>query len=276
MRDLSRASALLPDVIAAVRLAAEPVMERFGSRQTVWDKDQDRAVAGPSAGNPVSEADLLADEILRRELVALLPGSGWLSEETVDGPERLASRAVWIVDPIDGTREYVDGVPEFAISVALAVDGDPVLAVLLNPAENELFTATRGGGAHRDGLLLAASARTELDGAVLLASATEKKRGEFAIFEGRMTVTPVGSTAYKLALLAAGTGDVYFTRSPRNEWDVAAGILLCREAGATVTDLGGGRHRFNRRDPLCRGVVACGAGLHAEVMSLIGEVGTLE
>jgi len=267
---------LLPGVVDAVRLAARPVMERFRTRQTVWDKDEGRSVAGPSAGNPLSEADLLADEILHRELLALLPGSGWLSEETVDSPARLGCEAAWIVDPIDGTREYVDGVPEFAISVALAHGGEAVLAVLLNPAKGELYTAIRGVGAFRDGSPVTASTRADLTGATLLASNTEMKRGEFAIFEDRMTLQPVGSTAYKLALLAAGIGDVYFTRKPRNEWDVAAGILLCREAGAAVTDLGGVRHTFNRPDPLCRGVVAASAGVHGEVMSLIGEVGTLE
>ncbi len=267
---------LLPGTVAAVRLAAEPVMARFQTRQTVWDKDAERSVTGPSAGNPLSEADLLADEVLHQELTALLPGSGWLSEETVDSPDRLQRAATWVVDPIDGTREYVDGVPEFAISVGLSIDGEVALAVLLNPAKEELYTAVRGAGARRDGEVLTASTRTDLTGAVLLASNTEMKRGEFAIFEDRMTLRPVGSTAYKLALLASGEGDVYFTRKPRNEWDVAAGILLCREAGAAVTDLGGSPHTFNRPDPLCRGVVSASTGLHAEVMSLIGEVGTLE
>jgi myo-inositol-1(or 4)-monophosphatase len=268
--------ALLPDVVAAVRLAAEPVMARFRTRQTVWDKDEGRSVAGPSASNPLSEADLLADEVLHRELLRVLPGSGWLSEETVDSPERLACDAVWIVDPIDGTREYVEGVPEFAISVGLAVGGEVVLAVLLNPATDDLFTAVAGSGATRSGKKLTATGRSDLTGATLLASNSEMKRGEFDVFAERMELRPVGSTAYKLGLLAAGEADVYFTRSPRNEWDVAAGILLCREAGAIVTDLGGSSHRFNRPDPLCRGVVAASRGVYPEVMSLIGEVGTLE
>ena len=272
------AGALAPPP-AAARAAAVPVMKLYRSAQTVWDKDGDQlteAGAGPVA-NPLTEADLAADRVLHAELGALLPEAGWLSEETADSPARLDREAAWIVDPIDGTREYSTGIDEFAISVALSVRGDVVLGVLLNPAVDVALTGRLGGGVRRNGEPVPpASAREALDGAVLLASRTEIKRGEFEPFAGRMGVREMGSTAWKLGLIACGEGDAYFTRKPRNEWDVAAGILLCREAGLTVTDLGRQPHTFNRPDPLCRGVVAAAPGIHDELMGMIEAIGTLE
>lgn len=267
---------LLEGAVSVVRQAADEVMSRYRSAQQIWDKDGNESREPLDFKNPLTEADLAADRVLREGLLALLPGSGWLSEETGDSPERLDREAVWIVDPIDGTREYVEGVDDFAISVALAVAGQPALAVMLNPARDDLFTCVAGQGVLRNGEPTRARERDSLGGAVLLASRTETKRGEFKMFQDRMVLSERGSTAYKLALVAAGEADLYFTRTPRNEWDVAAGILLCREAGARVTDLGGDDHTFNRPDPLCRGVVAATKGTHAEVMGLIRQVGTLE
>ena len=273
---------ILDDILAGALRAAEaaavPVMKLFRSAQRVWDKDADgEQVAAGFAGNPLTEADLAADRVLNAELGALLPDAGWLSEETVDSPDRRTREAVWIVDPIDGTREYSEGLDEFAISVALALRGEVVLGVLLAPAKGIALTGRSGGGVRRNGEPVPlASSRDQLDGAVLLASRTEVKRGEFEPFAARSTIREVGSTAWKLGLIAAGEGDAYFTRKPRNEWDVAAGILLCREAGVTVTDLGRQPHTFNRPSPLCRGVVAAAPGIHDEVMTMIEAIGTLE
>lgn len=266
---------LLPQVVAITREAAVPVMSLFRQAQTVWNKEGDQRVeaTGP-VKNPLTEADLAADRILRERLLALLPGSGWLSEETADSPDRLDREAVWVVDPLDGTREYVEGVPQFALSVGLSLGGEVALAVLLNPALDDLFTAIAGQGARRRGRPIAGSTRSTLDGATILASRSEARRGEFEPFARRMTIRQIGSTAYKLALAAAGEGDAYFTRKPRNEWDVAAGVLLCREAGLTVTDQGGAAHTFNRPSPLCRGVVTSAPALHAEVLAMIEEAGT--
>jgi len=271
---------LLAGAVAAARAAAIPVMDLFKSSYSIWDKDAgdsaNQVKTGAPVSNPVTEADLAADRVLHEELLNLLPEAGWLSEETADSPERLGREAVWIVDPIDGTREYTQGEPEFAISVALALRGQVVLGVLLNPAKDELFSGRSGGGVFRNGERLAPSDCQAMEGAVLLASRTETRRGEFEPFRELMEIREVGSTAYKLGLVATGGGDAYFTRKPRNEWDVAAGILLCREAGMTVTDLGGQPHSFNRPDPLCRGVVACAPGIHSGVYAMIEEIGTLE
>ncbi len=264
---------LLDATIRVTREASLPVMKLFRQAQRVWDKDAEGEPVGGGerAKNPVTEADLAADTILREELPALLPGSGWLSEETADNPDRLSCPWVWVVDPIDGTREYVDGVAEFALSVALVADDQPVLAVLYNPAKEDLFTALCGQGAWRMGQRLRASEREDIQGARVLASRNEIRRGQFDAFRDRVEVVPMGSTAYKLALLAAGEGDAYFTTKPRNEWDIAAGVLLCREAGARITDRAGQRHLFNQRETLCHGVVAASSGLHGEVLRLLAS-----
>ncbi|MCO4770092.1 MAG: 3'(2'),5'-bisphosphate nucleotidase CysQ [Deltaproteobacteria bacterium] len=266
---------LLQGTLAVVRNAAHEVMSRYRSQQTIWDKDDAGAESGGHAGNPVTEADLAADRVLREGLLDLLPEAGWLSEETADEPSRLERDLVWIVDPIDGTREYVEGIDQFAISVALSHRGSPVLGVLLNPATDELLCAVAGGGVTLNGAPVSAMPSRPLDGATLLASRTESRKGEFDPFKERMVVQDMGSTAWKLGLVAAGKGHAYFTRKPRNEWDIAAGVMLCREAGAEVTDLDGNAHVFNRPDPLLRGVVTAVPGVHAEVMAMIREVGTL-
>lgn len=270
---------LLAGAVAAARKAAGPVMELFQTAQTVWNKVGGELVEsrGGSVKNPLTEADLAADRILAAELGALLPDAGWLSEETGDSPERLGCDAAWIVDPIDGTREYTEGIPEFAISIGLALRGEMVLGVLLNPAADSIITGRTGGPVLRDSEPVPApSSQRTVDGANLLASRTETRRGEFEPFKARMNVIEVGSTAWKLGLLACGVGDAYFTRKPRNEWDIAAGVLLCSEAGLAVTDLGRARHVFNRPNPLLRGIVASAPGMHGELMSMIEAIGTLE
>ena len=270
---MSADSVLLDGAIEVVRRAAHEVMSRYRSSQSVWDKDG--GGNGHRMTNPVTEADLAADAVLHKGLLTLLPGAGWLSEETVDEPTRLSRDHVWIVDPIDGTREYVEGVDQFAISVALAEKGVPVLAVLLNPATNQLLCSVRGQGVTLNGQVLGRAKTRPLAGATLLASRTESKRGEFEPFRERMHVRDVGSTAWKLGLVASGEGHAYFTRKPRNEWDIAAGVMLCREAGVLVTDLDGSEQLFNRPNPLVRGVVAAYPGVHDGVMQMIREVGTL-
>jgi len=272
---------LLDAAVEVTRAAAVPVMQLFRHQPVTWSKDEDGNKTLVEAGsgrvkNPVTEADLAADRLLREGLLPLLEGCAWLSEESVEDPSRFDAERVWIVDPIDGTREYVNGVAEFAISVALVESSVPVLAVLYNPAEDILFTAIRGLGCWRNGVSCSISSVPTLGEVTLLASRTETGRGEFSVFSDRMRIRSLGSTAWKLALVAGGEAQAYFTRKPRNEWDIAAGVLLCTEAGAKVTDLGGEQHVFNRANPRCRGVVVAQREFHSDVLEMIYEVGTLE
>ena len=205
--------------------------------------------------DPVTTADLKADSILREGLTKDFPGTGWLSEETRDDYSRLDKELVWVVDPIDGTKEFVSGIPEYAVSVALVEYGLPVLAVVYNPATEELFAAANGQGAWLNGEAINAE-HTLTAKPVLLASRSEIRRGEFEPFEPFAEIRPCGSIAYKLALVAAGMADATFSLGPKNEWDIAAGVLLVSEAGGNVTNPSGAPFTFNQRSTLVDGIVA--------------------
>lgn len=205
--------------------------------------------------DPVTTADLKADSILREGLTEDFPGTGWLSEETRDDYSRLDKKMVWVVDPIDGTKEFVSGIPEYAVSVALVEYGLPVLAVVYNPATEELFAAAHGQGAWLNGEAINAE-HTLTAKPVLLASRSEIRRGEFEPFEPFAEIRPCGSIAYKLALVAAGIADATFSLGPKNEWDIAAGVLLVSESGGNVTNRSGAPFTFNQHSTLVDGIVA--------------------
>jgi myo-inositol-1(or 4)-monophosphatase len=223
-----------------------------------------------AGGEPVTRADRAADRFLQRELRALAP-AGWLSEEAADEPSRLERDRVWIVDPIDGTRELIRGVPEYSVSVALVESGRPVLAVVRNPATGETFHAVRGEGAFRNGSRIGVR-----EGSILLASRTEAAADEFESFAPDWEVRPCGSIAYKLALVAAGDASGTLSRGPKREWDVCAGSLLVEEAGGTVTDGRGDPFRFNRRPPRTDGLVAGAPGVHARLLAEVRTLGMVD
>lgn len=252
--------------LAAVREAGTAIMRRFG---------QDHVVTEKSPGQPLTEADLDANRILHKMLAGGRPEYGWLSEESRDRPDRLERRRVWIVDPIDGTRSFIAGLPEFAISVGLAEDGRMVAGVVYNPATDEVFWGIRGEGAYArspwDGpaTRLTVGSASRSDPLVLLASRSEIAAGEFDPFGGGWTIQPTGSTAYKLARVAAGAGDVFVSRGPKSEWDVCAGELLVEEAGGRATDLDGRELRYNRADPYVYGIVAANDDLLEYVLGVL-------
>ena len=217
--------------------------------------------------DPVTEADRALDAVLRENL--LRDGEGWLSEETADNPSRLEKERVWIVDPLDGTREFVQGLPEFCVSIGLAENGTPVAGGIYNPATRETFLGSVDTGVLYNGQPARPSQRTSLDRALILASRSEVKRGEWKSFEGQsFQVRAVGSVAYKLALVSAGLADVTFTLTPKNEWDVVAGAALVLSAGGFVSTLEKTNLVANRRDPLLSGLLASGPYLKAQVVAL--------
>ena len=216
--------------------------------------------------DPVTEADRAVDAVLRKEL--LRDGEGWLSEESVDDFSRLGKSRVWVVDPLDGTREFVAGIPEFCVSVAMVEEGRAVAGGICNPATNEIFLGSIESGVTYNGKPAKPSQRTSLNGALVLASRSEVKRGEWKQFEGNnFKIRPMGSVAYKLALVSAGLADITFTLVPKNEWDVAAGAALVESAGGLVVTLDGSPLRCNHRDPLLKGLIACGPHLADELLS---------
>jgi len=241
--------------IAAARSAGDVVMNSFRTEQEVTFKSPDQ---------PVTQADIAADALLQERLLAERSEYGWLSEETADTRDRLDREFVWLVDPIDGTRSFVAGRAEFSISIGLAQRGQVVLGVVLNPATGELYSALRGSGAFKGERQLRIDVVERR--AVIAASRSEIRRGDFEPFVNVYDILPTGSTAYKLAKVAEGSADIFMSRGPKSEWDLAAGALIVEEAGGRVTDLHGNGLQFNRPSPHIRGVLAARAGLHEEVL----------
>jgi myo-inositol-1(or 4)-monophosphatase len=264
--------------LGAARGAGDVIMGFFRTDTEVRHKGPDQ---------PVTAADLTADAFLERTLLQARPGDGWLSEETEDDPDRLTLRRVWVVDPLDGTRSFVRGYAEFAVSVALVEDGDAVVGVVYNPARAEVYWATRGGGAYRATEWSGGTAGGEelrlpseqtagpTDGRPsLLASRTEIAAGELEPFHAEWVVEPLGSTAYKMVHVAAGIGDAFVSLGPKSEWDVAAGGLILEEAGGAVTDVTGARLRYNGRDPYVHGIVCAPAWAHGRLLERIAGLST--
>ena len=223
--------------------------------------------------NPVTLADLEANGCIHRMVEDAFPDDGWLSEETADSHERLAHRRVWVVDPLDGTKEFIQHIPEFCVCVALVEAGRPVVAIEYNPAADRLYVAVRGEGTTVNGARARVSTTARVPDAEVLASRSEDKRGEWDAFKPRVRVKLTGSVAFKLAEIASGAGDATFTLTPKNEWDICAGSLLVEEAGGRATDLEGRPLVFNQPSPLRPGMIASNGILHEGLLALIREVG---
>ena len=256
----SNSYALILERIHSALEASRKVFARFtpGAIETEYKVGHD----------PVTEADRALDAVLRKEL--LRSGEGWLSEESVDDPIRLQQSRVWVVDPLDGTREFVQGISEFCVSIGFVENGRPVAGGICNPATNEIFLGSIESGVTYNGKLAQPSQRKTLDGALVLASRSEVKRGEWKAFENSgFKIRPMGSVAYKLALVSAGLADVTFTLTPKNEWDVVAGAALVQSAGGFVSTLEKTNLTANRRDPLLSGLLASGPFLKDKLFSLV-------
>jgi len=188
----------------------------------------------------------------------------------VDDISRLERSRVWVVDPLDGTREFVQGIPEFCVSIGFVENGRAVAGGICNPATNETILGAVDCGITYNGSPARPSQRTTLRGSLILASRSEMKRGEWQQFEGGdYQIQPMGSVAYKLGLVAAGLADVTFTLTPKNEWDVAAGVALVESAGGFVSTLQKSSVIANRRNPLLAGLLACGPILKVELLGML-------
>jgi myo-inositol-1(or 4)-monophosphatase len=248
----------------AAQAAGAIIRAAYEQPQTVREKGRD---------NPVTDTDLRANECIRARLGTAFPADGWLSEETCDSAERLTRPRVWIVDPLDGTKEFINHIPELCVCIALVVDGAPVVGVSFNPIAGELFSAAAGQGLTLNGHAARASDVRDLKAARVLASRSEIKRGEWTAFEPHVRVVPTGSVAYKFARVAAGLGDATFTRTPKNEWDICAGAVLVTEGGGRITDLAGRPLRFNKPETKFSGLIATNAALYEPIRALIASVG---
>lgn len=249
----------LPLLIDAAEAAGKIAAKYWNKAPLVWDKPDDLG--------PVSEADLEVDRMLRTELLAARPDYGWLSEETEDDLSRLDNERVFIVDPIDGTRSFVEGRRAFAHSLAVAERGRIVAGVVFLPMLERMFTAARGAGAALNGVRLTASTHGESPRATLLATRPNLKDhhwpGGVPVIE--RSYRP--SLAYRVALIGEGRFDGMVTFRDTWEWDVAAGTLIAEEAGAIATDRHGDTLIFNNAAPLVPGVIVASPQLHADLMA---------
>jgi len=213
-------------------------------------------------GTTVTEADLEVDRLLAARLGEARPAYGWLSEESAEHAARLAARRVWVLDPIDGTRDFLHGGDGWTVALCLVEDGSPVLSAVVNPVRGEFFEARAGAGAFLNGRRIFVSRQKELAGARIAVSATALAKGTWrAPWPGAAPVG-VNSSIYRLALIASGRADASFALNPKWEWDIAAGALLVSEAGGAVTASSGAPLTFNSAEAKVAGFVAAAPELH--------------
>jgi myo-inositol-1(or 4)-monophosphatase len=223
-----------------------------------------------AGGDPVTEADTAVNDALLAELPR--SGEGWLSEETVDDAARLTKQRVWVVDPLDGTREFVEGIPEWCVSIGLVEAGRPVAGGIAIPSRELTILGSLETGVRANGSPATVRDLHSLDGVAVLASRSEVRRGEWQQFDAApFSVTPMGSVAAKMGLVAAGLADATWTLVPKHEWDVAAGTALVSAAGGEVWTLDGSAPRFNNAKPLFRGLLAAPAGLAGPIKAYLRE-----
>jgi len=258
---LARDHALVSE---AVRQAGALAMRYFRGRVVQWEK---------KPGDPVSEADHAVDDFLMERLVGARPDYGWLSEESEDDPARLEAERVWIVDPIDGTRAFLKGKPEFTVCAALAVAGRPRAAAVFNPATDEFFEARAGGGARLNGRPLAVSTRRGPRGLELLASRRTFEHHHWLTELPRARFTALNSIAYRLALVAAGRFDAAISLLPKSDWDIAAAELLVREAGGRLTTAEGEALLYNQANVRHPSVLAAPPAVHRHLLEIVGDLG---
>ena len=236
----------------AGRIAAS----RCGTDYKRWEK---------VPGHPVCDIDLEVDAFLKRELAALDPEAGWLSEETSDESDRIERSRLWVVDPIDGTRDFLRDRPGWCVSVALVEDRVPVLGVLAAPKRGELWTAARGEGSRRNSIPLGVSPRAQLTGARVPADQLPRVDSDL------LPVEKPNSIALRIALVAAGEADLVATLRWGFEWDIAAAALIAEEAGATVSGALGQPLAFNTASGEAFGVLVATPGIHAAAAERLRE-----
>lgn len=259
------ASDLLPAIRESCVEAGDIALSLFrpGAKTAarIWSK---------AGGSPVTEADIGVDTFLRIKLSELLPDAAWLSEETVDDAQRLTRRFVWVVDPIDGTRAFMSGSPDWAVCVALLDDGLPIAGIVHAPACTATYTALRGGGAQRNGEGILSTRRTTIGGARI--AGPKPMLDALARLEAFEPADKIPSLALRLARIADGTIDAGLVSADARDWDLAAADLVLREAGGRLSTGDGQPIMYNRETPIHGMLVASGEGLAEPLLSALRQM----
>jgi myo-inositol-1(or 4)-monophosphatase len=256
------ASDLLSGLEGVMREAGE--LARVTAARTFrhWTKGEDKS--------PVSEADIAVNDLLQEKLTRLVPGAGWLSEETADVSGARSGSQVWIVDPIDGTRAFIAGRPDWTISVALVEDGRPTLAALYAPVTEEMFLAAQGGGATLNGDPIMVSAGDGLTGARVAGPKRYLDRLE-GLTPALLPQPKVHSLALRLTRVGSGALDAALSSGGSHDWDLAAAHLLVHEAGGLLTDFAGRALTFNRTKTVHGALIAAGPARHGAILGLVRD-----
>lgn len=249
------------DLLArVVRAAGALCLEHYHRNEDrVWDK---------SENHPVTDADIAINNFLLLELMSARPDYGWLSEETKDDHSRRTRTRSFVVDPIDGTRAFIDRQPGFAISVAIIEDGEPIAGCVFNPLKGEFYAARRGAGATLNGKLLQVRGCSQEEGCTMVGYARKFKRLGFPEMQYKIS----NSMAYRIAMVAAGLADGTVSFTPKSDWDIAAAGLIATEAGAIITDLYGATPRFDGPTTSGKGVICASPALHALLLERVKPV----
>jgi len=245
-------------LVSAARAAGELIMAFKARGVREWEKNP---------GDPVCEADLAADALLKERLQPARPDYGWLSEETADDQSRLNTRRSFMIDPLDGTRAFLKGRPEFVVACAVVEHGHPIAAAIYDPSADAMYDAVKGGGARKDGVTLSISRHDRILGARLIGDP-----GRLADLRALgAEAQTVNSAALRLCHLAEGRADAVVAVRPKWDWDLAAGHLLVEEAGGVFTTSKGERVLYNRDSAVQAPPLAAGPTLHALLLERLAK-----
>ena len=248
----------------AVRQAGQLAMRYFRQDLQSWDKAEN---------DPVSEADLAVDALLKETLLGSFPQDGWLSEESVHDVAAADASPdyIWVVDPIDGTRAFIDEKPHFTICVALVWRGETQLGLVFNPAEDEFFEASLGGGAACNDSPITVSGHRHLAGCRMLGYRDMYADRHWRTPWPNIDISIVNSIAYRVVLVACGVHDAVINLKPQNDWDIAAAELILREAGGICTNRQGDAYRFHGKGGKNQNVIAANPVLQKKLVRKLEE-----
>ncbi len=224
-----------------------------------------------SKSQPVTNADLEINNLIKDYFKKETPSFGWVSEESKDNYSRFNSESFWCLDPIDGTRSYISGKPEYTISLALINKKEPILGLVLNPETEELFFAKKQKGAYCNGKRIMINKNENVFSSSLAISSSEIKKLKKYNLVNQKNIIEMGSIAYKIALVAKGEVDTAISFTDKNDWDLAASDLILKEAGGSIKKISGEKIVYNSDQMKIESVIASNEKLFKKMCNKLNE-----